>query len=138
MEGQRFKEFFNLYGIKFLISFVLSLAIFLVIFLTGNMILLSAVDGLFYAFTFSFVIGVFSFVTNLGFFDIFAYNWLRFKGYITNYKNKENEFNGTYEYTKSKELKRKNTRLCCLSYFASSFIFLVPCVITYIIFKVSI
>lgn len=134
-----FKRFINLYGTKFLTSLVLSLIIFLSIFLTSDRLLLNAVDALFYGFVFSFALGAFSWITNLGFFDIFAYNGIRFWAFLTDYKEKEKyEYKGTYDYTKSKELKRRETRFVCLSYLVASLFFLIPFIVTYIIFKINI
>ena len=138
-EKNTFKEFFNVYGIKFISSTLLSLIIFLSVFFSGNILLISAVDGLFYGFVLGAGAGIMSFITNLGFFDVFAYSFIRFRNYVLDYKDKEKyNYDGTYDYSKSKELKRRNTRFVCLSYFASSLLFLIPCIITFIIFKINI
>ena len=88
-EHTDFKQFITIYGPKFLISLVLSLIIFLSIYLSSDRLLINACDALFYGFVFSFAIGVFSWITNLGFFDIFAYSGIRFWSFLTDYKNKE-------------------------------------------------
>ena len=138
-EHSDLKEFITLYGTKFLTSLSLSLIIFLSIFLSSDRLLINACDALFYGFVFSFAIGAFSWITNLGFFDIFAYNGIRFWSFLTDYKNREKyDFKGTYDYTKSKELKRKDTRFVCLSYFIASLFFLIPFIVTYILFNVNV
>ena len=99
--------------------------------------IVAALDGLFYAFVISFVTGAFSWITNLGFFDIFAYNAIRLKEYW--FKNIEkSHFYGTYDYTKSKKDKRDAQKFIPLSYIASSFIFLIGTIVVYIIYKTCI
>lgn len=138
-EHSDFKRFISLYGPKFFTSLALSLIVFLSIYLSSDRLLINACDALFYAFVFSFAIGAFSWITNLGFFDIFAYNGIRLWAFITDYKDREKfKYQGTYDYTKSKELKRKETRFVCLSYFIASLFFLIPFIITYILFKVNV
>lgn len=138
-EHSDFKRFFNLYGTKFLSSLALSIIIFLSIFLTSDRLLINACDALFYSFAFCFASGALSWITNLGFFDIFAYCGIRLKAFITDYKDKEkSDFYGVYDYTKSKELKRKDTRFVCLSYFVASLFFLIPFIITYVVFKTTV
>lgn len=134
----KFKDFIILYGIRFIVSLIISLVIFILIYIIkGETYLLSAIDATFIGFIVSFTLGTFSIITNLGFFDIFAYNVIRFINFIKGYKNIKEEYNGTYEYSKSKEFKRKNNRKVFLSYYLASLFFLIPCVILFIIYKIN-
>lgn len=73
------------------------------------------------------VMGCFSFLINQAFFDIVAYNVIRFTNFVKQYKDKS--FYGTYEYTKSKEEKRKSTRWVCLIYLVPGLILILASII---------
>lgn len=132
-----FKSFYEIYITRFLLIFAISFIFFIVYFVMKEETIIAALDGLFYAFVISFAAGAFSWLTNLGFFDIFAYNAIRLKEYW--FKNIEkSHFYGTYDYTKSKKDKRDVQKFIPLSYIASSFIFLIGTIIVYIIYKTCI
>ena len=52
-------------------------------------------------------------------------------------KPSENTFCGTYDYTKSKEEKRKDMKLVFLSYIAVGLIYLIPTITIYAIYKIG-
>lgn len=131
-----FKAFFLTYGPKFIGTILVGCAIFLLIFFLNNKTLISALDGAFYASVFGLILGLFSFITNKGFFDIFAYNGVKLMHLFSPKRYEKVEgFNGTYDYTKSHEEKRKSTKFVCLSYFLGALIWLLVAVILYIIYK---
>ena len=121
---------------KFLIVLALCAIIFILIYKLRGENIVSALDGLFYAFMISFIIGLLSIINNFGFFDIFAYNAIRLKEKFL--RNKEKSmFYGTYDYTKSKEAKRMANRFGSIAYFLFSLLFLIPLIILFIIFNMS-
>jgi len=131
-----FRGFLVQYGPKFLLSLLVGLTAFLLIYFLNGQTLLAAVDGAFYAFLFPLVAGAFSFITNKGFFDIFAYNGLKI-GYFFSPKRYErvDAFNGTYDYTKSRVEKRKINRFVYLSYLSAAILWLIATIVLYIIYR---
>ena len=126
-----FKEFFNKYGIRFLgmvITSGICLAIFLGVRGINNV---SILDSLMIAGSVSLIVSGFSFVTNHAFFDIFAYNGVRFINFCKGYKDKN--MYGTYEYTESKKAKRNATRFIPLCYLASGALYFLTYLIVYLI-----
>lgn len=125
----------KLYGVKLIVSILVSTALFLSIYISRQMTVMAALDGCFYASIVMFVAAIMSIVTNQGFFDIFAYNGLKIKYYFNpKAKREQNEFFGTYEYTKSKEEKRKNYRFCYVVYLIVGGIYLIPTISLYIVY----
>ncbi len=145
-----FADFFKKYGIRFLASLAVGVAFFLVYYLVINKTIVGSCDGLFIAGMICFAAGTFSIITNLEFFDIFAYSFLKMASHIKimvytlfekEIKNEMKHFvqmNGRYEYTKSKEEQRKDNRFVFLSYYASSILLLIPALIIFIYIKISI
>ncbi len=134
-----FADFFKKYGIRFLVSLAVGVIIFLIYYLRINNSLVGSCDGLFIGGMICFAAGTLSIVTNLEFFDIFAFSFLKIASHI--FKNKMKniaQMNGRYEYTKSKEAARKDSRFVFLSYYASSILLLIPALIIFIYIKISI
>jgi hypothetical protein len=133
-----FAKFLKRNWVKLLISVLFGLTIFLLIFFLNDRTLLSATNGAFYAFMSLFIVGVMSFVTNRGFFDIVGYNVLKLGHFFMPKRFEEvKNLNGTYDYTKMKEFKRKNDRFVCLIYLSISALFLVALITLYVILKVA-
>ena len=134
-----FADFFKKYGVKFLISIAIELTFFLIYYLVFYKTIVGACDGLFIAGMIAFAAGTFSIITNLEFLDIFAYSFLKMFSHISPNKMKHiAQMNGRYEYSKSKEERRKDNRFVFLSYYASSILFLIPALIIFIYIKISI
>lgn len=134
-----FADFFKKYCIRFLASLAVGVAFFLVYYLVINKTIVGSCDGLFIAGMICFAAGTFSIITNLEFFDIFAYSFLKFFAHIAKEKLKNiAKMNGRYEYSKSKEEQRKDNRFVFLSYYASSILLLIPALIIFIYIKISI
>lgn len=133
------KEFMTIYGYKGLICLTFSL-IFLIIYVSiKNFTFISFIDALTYVVFIDVFVGGLSWITNLGFFDIFAYNFLRFKNYINKYRDENiSRMNGTYDYTKTREFQRKNNKLVPLTYLFIALLFLIPLIILYIIYRANI
>ena len=104
-----FREYMALYGYKTLISLFISLIFFLIYIYLKEFVFIEYINALTYIVFFNIFIAGLSFCTNLGFFDIFAYNFLRTRNYLNKYRDENiSRLNGTYDYTKSKEFKRKS------------------------------
>ena len=99
---------------------------------------MSALDGCFYA-TMCMLIATFgSIATNAGFFDIFAYNGIRIVRRLRREdKDGGSQFYGTYDYTKSKEEKRRENKRVYLSYLLVALIYFVPIITLYGIYRVN-
>ncbi len=99
---------------------------------------MSALDGCFYA-TMCMLIATFgSIATNAGFFDIFAYNGIRIVRRLRREdKDGGSQFYGTYDYTKSKEEKRRENKRVYLSYLLVALIYFVPTITLYGIYRVN-
>lgn len=127
----KLKDFFFKYGLRFIIITLIGVMVFISYAWIKSFSLISFVDGLFVAGLIGVLVSGCSFVTNHGFFDIFAYNAIRFINFVKQYKEKN--YYGTYEYTKAKESKRKETRLIPLSYLISGCFFLLVSLIIYLV-----
>lgn len=127
----KLKDFFFKYGLRFIIITAISLVILITYVSIKLFSPISFVDGLFIGGLVGVLVSGCSFVTNHGFFDIFAYNAIRFINFVKQYKEKN--YYGTYEYTKAKEPKRKEARLIPLSYFISGCCFLLASLIVYLV-----
>lgn len=134
-----FKTFFFQYGIRFLIAFAVDLLIFLIITLCNlfDSFFMSALNGAFISLCLMLFVAFFSFATNVGFFDIFAYSTIRFLSHIPFLNKDSNAFNGVYEYTKSKEERRSENKKNYLIYLIISSIYLILTIILYIIYRVN-
>ena len=119
--------------IKSIISICISLIVFLIVFFIRGNNYTGILDGLFLASVASITMGLFSLITNLGFFDLIAYNGVRFNNFIHQYKGKS--FNGVFEYSESKKEKRKENRYVFLSYLVVGIIFLVISIIYLLVFR---
>ena len=134
-----FADFFKKYVLKFLISTVVGVTFFLIYYLVINNTIVGACDALFISGAVIFAVGTLSIITNLGFFDIFAYSALKVYSHITRGKNEAlAKMNGRYEYTKLKEQKRRDNRYVFVSYYISSILFLIAAVVIFIYIKISI
>lgn len=133
-----FRKFFYQYVIKFLVSLLVATGIFLSIYGFNGFTLMSALDGCFYA-TMCMLIATFgSIATNAGFFDIFAYNGIRIVRRLRREdKDGGSQFYGTYDYTKSKEEKRRENKRVYLSYLLVALIYFVPTITLYGIYRVN-
>lgn len=128
-----FKRFFIKYMIKSIISICISLIVFLIVFFIRGNNFTGILDGLFLASVASITMGLFSLITNLGFFDLIAYNGARFNNFIHQYKGKS--FNGVFEYSESKKEKRKENRYVFLSYLVVGIVFLIISIIYLFVFR---
>lgn len=134
-----FREYMALYGYKTLISLFVSLIFFLIYIYLKEFVFIEYINALTYIVFFNIFIAGLSFCTNLGFFDIFAYNFLRTRNYLNKYRDENiSRLNGTYDYTKSKEFKRKSNKFVPFTYLFVSLLFLIPLIILYIIYRVNI
>ena len=134
-----FADFFKKYGLRFLISTVVGVSFFLIYYFVINYSIVGASDGLFISGAVLSAIGTLSIINNLSFFDIFAFSALKMWSHIDKDKYEEiAKMNGRYDYTKTKELKRKENRYVFVSYYISSFLFLLPAVIIVIYIRITI
>lgn len=123
---------------RFIVGSIAATAIFLSYYFGKGPSIMTALDGCFIASMSLLIVGILSFITNKGFFDIFAYNGIKIKYYFNPMaKPSENTFCGTYDYTKSKEEKRKDMKLVFLSYIAVGLIYLIPTITIYAIYKIG-
>ena len=117
----------------------ISLIFFLIYIYLKEFVFIEYINALTYIVFFNIFIAGLSFCTNLGFFDIFAYNFLRTRNYLNKYRDENiSRLNGTYDYTKSKEFKRKSNKFVPFTYLFVSLLFLIPLIILYIIYRVNI
>ena len=134
--GFLFKRIAILYLPKFAIGLVIATLICILYLSLKGYELVNGVDACFYSSIVMIGVALLSFITNKGFFDIFAYNGLKIKYYFNpKAKKEENPFFGTYEYTKSKTSKRDNNKYVFLSYLVVGILYLIPTIILYIIYK---
>lgn len=134
-----FADFFKKYGLRFLISTVVGVSFFLIYYLVINNTIVGACDGLFISGAVIFAVGTLSIITNLGFFDIFAFSALKMFSHLNSGRNEAiAKMNGRYDYTKTKEEKRKDNRYVFVSYYISSILFLIPAIIIFIYIKMAI
>lgn len=133
-----FKQFFVLYGIRFLVAFAFTCVLFLIIVLlnlNGNY-LVSSLNVSFVNFVLMIALAFFSFATNAGFFDIATYSLIRFSAHFRSNKKEEKMFYGVYDYTKSKEIKRLDSKYFYLIYLVVAGIYLILTIILYICYRV--
>ena len=134
-----FKRFFSLYLSRFLIALIFTLALFItivVINLAGNY-LVSSLNASFISFVLMLAASFFSIATRSGIFDIFAYSAIRFSAHLRPHKNDDQAFYGVYDYTKSKEVKRLDSKYFYLIYLTLAGIYLVVTIILYIVYRVN-
>ena len=132
-----FRRFFFLYGIRFLIAFFVALLIFILIFVLTGPSLLSATNGAFYSLVIMLIAAFGSYATNAGFFDIVAYSGLRFLKRFTKSDKIHADFYGTYDYTKSKETVRRESKKVFLVYLIVALLYLILTLILYLIYKLN-
>ena len=125
------KDFFFKYGLRFIVISVIEIIILVSYAWCYNFGAVAIMNGSCIAGFVGAIVSGLSFVTNHGFFDIFAYNGIRFINFVKQYKCKN--FYGTYEYTKSKEFKRRENRLIPLSYLSSAVVFFIIYFIYYLV-----
>lgn len=135
-----FKQFFTLYGIRFLISLTFSIGLFLLIYflnISGSY-LVSALNAATINFILMLAICFFSIATRSGFFDIFAYSAIRFKAHLNPHSKEDQAFYGVYDYTKSKEIKRIDSKYFYLIYLSIAIIYLILTIILYVIYRINV
>ena len=113
-----FKRFFSLYLSRFLIALILTIALLITIVLlnlTGDY-LVSSLNASFIDFVLMLAAAFFSVATRKGFFDIFAYSAIRFGAHLRPNKKDDEAFYGVYDYTKTKEIKRLDSKYFYIIY----------------------
>lgn len=126
------KEFFFKYMLRFLIASVISISIFLIIIFVqkddeGLITYLGISNGLLIGGVSSLVLGLFSFITNLGFFDFISYNGSRLRSLMQKYEGVN--YHGVYEYTEAKKEKRKKNRFVCIPYLIVGIVLIIAAII---------
>ena len=134
-----FKRFFSLYLSRFLIALILTTALLITIVLlnlTGDY-LVSSLNASSIDFVLMLAAAFFSVATRKGFFDIFAYSAIRFGAHLRPNKKDDEAFYGVYDYTKTKEIKRLDSKYFYIIYLVLAGIYLVVTIILYIIYRMN-
>lgn len=134
-----FKRFFSLYLSRFLIALVLTIALLISIVLLNlaGDYLVSSLNASFIDFVLMLAVAFFSVATRNGFFDIFAYSAIRFGAHLRPNKKDDEAFYGVYDYTKTKETKRLDSKYFYIIYLVLAGIYLVITIILYIIYRMN-
>lgn len=104
---------------------VLLIAIFLIIKGFNNII--NYCNAFFVGGFAMFCIGCFSWLSNVGTFDIFGYSWKTVKSSFS--KSLKREYNSMYDYSESKRMKRESEKYNFLSYFIAGGIAIIVAII---------
>lgn len=118
--------------IKYLLIFILTSIVCLLISFIKNFTLIGFVDAFFISGTITFVIGLLSLLSYFGAFDTFAYSFTYIKNSYSKTNNKNNDF---YNYKQMKIMKRKKENFSFTPYLIVGLIFIIISIILLIIFK---
>lgn len=118
--------------IKYLIIFILTSIICLLISFIKKFTLIGFVDAFFISGTITFVGGLLFLLSYFGAFDTFAYSFSYIKNSYLKTNNKNNDF---YNYKQTKILKRKKENFSFTPYLIIGLIFIIISIILLIIFK---
>lgn len=118
--------------IKYLIIFILTSIVCLLISFIKNFTLIGFVDAFFISGTITFVIGLLSLLSYFGAFDTFAYSFSYVKNSYSKSNNKNIDF---YNYKQNKILKREKSNFSFTPYLIIGFVFLIISVVLLIVFK---
>ncbi len=123
-------EMFNVPNLlRFIVSLVILTLVFILIAWSYEWKAVAIIDGTFVSGAIGIGIGILSFVTNQGTFDVFTVGFANLASVMK--KDGRKRYDGLFEYRNIKESKRKTGRFNALVYFTAGLIYMILAIILY-------